>query len=76
MEKGESVDMALKMIRPPIFFKNADSFKSQLRNWTHMKLLIAMNTLLKAETDSKTTGMPIEAVCGRALMRIAQAARR
>jgi hypothetical protein len=31
--------------------------------------------LMAAEMDCKTTGMPIEAVCGRALMRIAQAAR-
>jgi DNA polymerase-3 subunit delta len=34
-----------------------------------------LSILLEAELDCKTTGMPDRALCSRALLRIAQAAR-
>jgi DNA polymerase-3 subunit delta len=72
---GADVDGALKRLRPAVFFKRVGAFKVQLRQWDTGRIAQALDILIEAERDCKTTGMPAEAVCGRALMRIAQAAR-
>ena len=41
----------------------------------HAAGAMAMEIILEAERACKTTGLPAEAVCGRALMRVAWAAR-
>lgn len=71
---GADVDSALKRLRPPVFFKRVGAFKGQLRHWNTERIARALDILIEAERDCKTTGMPAEALCGRALMRIAQAA--
>jgi DNA polymerase-3 subunit delta len=72
---GKTPDMAMKSLKPPVIFMQVDSFKTQLQRWRPARLSNALDLLVVAEMDCKTTGMPIETVCGRALMRIAQAAR-
>ena len=72
---GKNPDMAMKSLLPPVIFMQADSFRTQLQRWRPARLRDALDLLVAAEMDCKTTGMPIESVCGRALMRIAQAAR-
>ena len=72
---GDNPDMAMKSLKPPVMFMQVDSFRTQLQRWRPARLSDAIDLLVVAEMECKTTGMPIEAVCGRALMRIAQAAR-
>jgi DNA polymerase-3 subunit delta len=72
---GASVDQAIRALRPPLFFKRTGSFKNQLTAWSTDRLGAAREILLAAEIDCKTTGFPAAAACGRALMRLAQAAR-
>tara|TARA_Y100000588_G_scaffold372456_1_gene445033 strand:- start:146 stop:1183 length:1038 start_codon:yes stop_codon:yes gene_type:complete len=72
---GLSVDQAIKTLRPPLFFKRAASFKSQLADWSISRMDFARETLIKAEIDCKTTGLPDNALCGRALMRLAYVAK-
>jgi DNA polymerase-3 subunit delta len=72
---GKNPDIAIKSLMPPVIFMQVDSFRTQLKRWRPARLSEALNLLVAAEIDCKTTGMPNEAVCGRALMRIAQAAR-
>ena len=71
---GKNPDMAIKSLKPPVMFMQVDSFRTQLQRWRPAHLSDAIDLLVVAEMECKTTGMPIEAVCGRALMRIAQAA--
>ena len=52
------------------------TFQHQVRNWTPDKLNRALMLATENEVDSKTTGLPAEILCGRTLIRIAQAARR
>jgi DNA polymerase-3 subunit delta len=52
-----------------------DSFKAQISRWTEAKLEDAQSILYEAEALTKTTGVPGEAVCGRALISIAAIAR-
>ncbi|CCQ75606.1 DNA polymerase III subunit delta [Magnetospira sp. QH-2] len=76
MAQGLPPDQAMKRLRPPVMFKIADAFRSQLTRWTPDRLARAFELLVEAETDCKTTGLPAETVCRRTLMRIAQAGRR
>lgn len=75
MAEGQSADQAVKALRPPIIFKLADAFRAQLGTWSEDKLARAFDILTQAETDCKTTGLPADAITGRALLAIAQAAR-
>jgi DNA polymerase-3 subunit delta len=74
--KGESLDQALGKLRPPVFFKRKDNFERQVYNWSADNINRALLIATKNEIDSKTTGLPAEILCNRALMRIAQTLRR
>jgi DNA polymerase-3 subunit delta len=74
--EGGNADSAIKALRPPLFFKAVTPFKSALRQWPAANLGRALDLLLKAEMDCKTTGMPAEAITARVLMQLATAARR
>ncbi len=73
---GRTPDQAMAALKPAVFFKLKESFRATLRQWTGGRLARALEMLTEAELDCKTTGLPATALCGRALMRIAQAARR
>jgi len=75
MADGQSADQATKGLRPPLMFKVADAFRAQLNLWSEDKLSRAFSILTQAETDCKTTGFPANAVTGRALLTLAQAAK-
>ncbi|NQV56678.1 MAG: DNA polymerase III subunit delta, partial [Rhodospirillales bacterium] len=72
---GQSVGQAMKQLRPPILFLFADRFIRQLSLWKLGRMRSALSVLTEAERDCKSTGLPDEAVCHRALMRLSMAAR-
>ncbi len=72
---GGDLGQLIKSHRPPIFFKHQQLIQHQLQYWRAPRLAQALAILTQAELDCKTTGMPADAVCGRALIRIANAAR-
>lgn len=74
-QKGQSIEQAMAKIRPPIIFKQAPAFKKQIATWDLRRIAMALEILTQAEQDCKVTGNPVETLCSRALMRIAQAAR-
>ncbi len=69
---GSAPDQAMKTLRPPVFFKRAASFRSQLQNWSVARLGGALEALTEAEIACKTTGIPAEAACRRTLLAIAR----
>ena len=73
--RGETIDGALRKLRPPIHFTRAPSFKIQASRWNEARLFEALDLLVETETLCKTTGVPAEAVCGRALFNIASMAK-
>ena len=75
IEDGGSAEQAVGALRPPVFFKRLAAFSSQSRRWKRDALSRAFARLMEAELRCKTTGLPAEAICNRALMEIAQAAR-
>ncbi|NKB20338.1 MAG: DNA polymerase III subunit delta [Alphaproteobacteria bacterium] len=70
VDEGKSVDVALKSLRPPVFFKQADLFRGQLRMWPTNRLGLALTALSEAEVQCKTTGMPADTVCDQTLLRL------
>ena len=74
-QRGESIDNAMRKFRPPIHFTRTSSFKAQANRWSEPKLLAALDLLLETEALCKTTGVPAQAACGRALLNIAAMAR-
>ena len=73
--RGESIDTVMKRLRPPIHFSRATAFKNQAQRWNTDKLGEALDMLLDAESLTRTTGVPAEAVTGRVLMNIAAMAK-
>jgi DNA polymerase-3 subunit delta len=74
-QRGESVDGAIRKLRPPLHFARVTSFKNQAHRWSTAKLGEALDSLLETEALCKTTGVPNEAVIGRALFTIAAMAK-
>jgi DNA polymerase-3 subunit delta len=68
---GESLDDALKSLRPPLFWKRKEAFTAQLRLWSLEDLGLALGRLLTAERKSKTTGVPAEPLLGITLYGLA-----
>jgi DNA polymerase-3 subunit delta len=74
-QSGEGVDTAMKRLRPPVHFTRASSFKAQVQRWNETTLSDLLDLLLDTEALCKTTGVPAEAACGRALFTAAAWAR-
>ena len=72
---GANIDEVLRTARPPIFFKQEDSFRRQLGRWTEARLRPQHEHIAKAELNMKTTGFPAETICREAMTAVALAAR-
>lgn len=71
---GEPIESVLRGARPPIFFKQQESFRRQLAQWPEASLRRQLDALTEAETQLKTTGIPAEIACRAALFAVARAA--
>lgn len=68
VEAGKSAFEVVKAIKPAIFFKRKDAFTAQVNNHntdTLMKILTRLNQL---EAQTKTTGTPVETLCGQTIL--------
>jgi DNA polymerase III subunit delta len=76
LAQGRSIDQAMAALKPPVMFKTVDRFKRQLNRWPADRLGKALELLLDAEGDCKTTGMPAAEITSRAIIQLARAAGR
>ncbi|MDA0998593.1 MAG: DNA polymerase III subunit delta [Proteobacteria bacterium] len=74
--KTDSVDAAVKRIKPPLHFKRSGSFAQAARRWPEADVAKALSHLLGVERDCKSGYGIDREICERALMQLAQAARR
>jgi len=72
---GANAEEVLHSARPPIFFKQEESFRHQLALWTEARLRPQLDRLAKGELAMKTTGLPAETICREAMLAVARAAR-
>ena len=75
LSAGGSIDHVLRSARPPIFFKQQDSYRRQLARWNEARLRHALDRLAEAEFRMKQTGLPAETLCREAMFAIARMAR-
>ena len=75
-DAGGSVEAVIGRLRPPVFFKRKAAFARQIRVWTTANLASAIDRLLEAEIQCKSTGMPDQAICRRTLLSLAGVASR
>ncbi len=74
--KGENNDIAMKKLRPEVFWKHKPAFEAQLRGWTVEQLQQALNLLVTAEGKCKQTGSNPDILCSRAILAVSQMAAR
>ncbi len=72
---SDPVSVAVKALRPPVFWKDEDRFRAQAENWRLNRIEDALQKLLQAELDCKRTGTRDQLMCSRALMSIASMAK-
>jgi len=75
-QQGYSNADAISQLRPPVFWKDKPSFERQLSRWTPALLEAAIKLMLDAEVECKSSHIPAEEACGRALLRLASAVKR
>jgi DNA polymerase-3 subunit delta len=75
LASGAALEEVMRAARPPIFFKQEDSFRRQLGLWTEARLRPLLDRVATAELHMKTTGLPAETICREAMLAVAQSAR-
>ena len=65
---NQSLDEAMKMLQPPVFFKAADQFKAQVNRWSQTKCRAWIARLNDAENRTKQTGAPVETLLSQLLL--------
>ncbi len=75
MDKGIPAEKALISVVYSPYSPEKKVLMTQLSKWSTAKLSDALEVVMQAEADCKVTGLPAEAICGRACLRIANAAR-
>ena len=68
MDNGEPLDVAMKGLQPPVFFKVAPAFKSHVSKWRGRKLNMVMDKLSELEAQTKQTGAPVQTLCSQAIL--------
>lgn len=64
----EPLGIAIRSLKPPVFWKDADRFERQAGRWKQARLEAVLQRLHQAEADCKTTGLRDVTMCSRALM--------
>ena len=62
---------AMRKLRPPVHFSRKVDFLAQIRRWNTDRIMHALKYLYEAEGLTRTTGVPEQAACGRALFNVA-----
>jgi DNA polymerase-3 subunit delta len=67
---GQPVDLVVRGLRPPIFFKYTDRFRRQAEQWPEERCERLLKRLTQIELDLKRTGYPDETLCRHLMIHI------
>lgn len=70
MDEGKSRQEALKMLRPPVFFKKTESFLRAVERWDRHGLMRACEAVQGFELSCKQTGSPDHALSRRLIAQL------
>jgi DNA polymerase-3 subunit delta len=76
MTDGVSAEEAMRVLRPPVFFRRVGPFKRALSLWSAAGLDAAASGISDAERQCKRTGMPDVTVCRAAVLTLARRSKR
>lgn len=69
------LDISIKKLQPPVFWKDATRFRQQAQRWRRTEIENVLTQLVTTEAECKKTGAPDTLLCARTMLRIAQIAR-
>ncbi len=75
IDRGKSLDDAVRSLRPPIHFKQKDAFSAQLRMWTGPKLLNGLSAIASTAKSARLAASLEDAHAERLLLGLARLAR-
>lgn len=70
MREGIDLAQSLKMLSPPIFFKQEPAFRAQVESWSMKGLDTVLSKLMDLEAQCKQTGAVPETLCAQAVLGI------
>ena len=70
-KKTKSFDDAIKMLKPPVFWKDKDTFQLHCKKWPIQETIDNFNILVNAELRCKADYALTNILCERALLKIA-----
>src|SRR5690606_2392872 len=73
MANGHSVEAAVGALRPPVFWKEKDTLTAQARRWSQERLHTALNRVLVAERDIKSSGSAGDVIAHQSLLALSAA---
>ena len=76
IDSGLDAEGAIGKLRPPVFFRAKPAMVAAVNGWNSTRLANALDRLLRAEIECKTTGMPDQLMCARAVLALSMAAPR
>ena len=74
IERGEVLEIVMKSLQPPVFWKQEDMFKSQIRSWSLPGLARTLQKISELEANCKKTGVPDTTLTAQALLSISRRA--
>lgn len=72
MQQGQSAEMVISGLRPPVFWKQKDPLIRHANSWNIENIIKALKLLITAELDCKTSDLPSIPASSRRLLRITQ----
>ncbi|MBU0801012.1 MAG: DNA polymerase III subunit delta, partial [Alphaproteobacteria bacterium] len=70
LDAGDPLDIIIKSLQPPIFFKQDAPFRAQVMRWQLPMLEKILQRLATLEADCKKTGTPDIILCRQAILSI------
>tara|TARA_B100000073_G_scaffold343764_1_gene349231 strand:- start:706 stop:1713 length:1008 start_codon:yes stop_codon:yes gene_type:complete len=71
LKKGSSFDEAIKSLRPPIFWKDKENFRSHCKKWNLKNIEHSLDKLFNAEILCKTNSQTAMLICEKTILQIA-----
>lgn len=69
-ENDQPIELAMKRLQPPVFFKQEERFKSQVNKFSGPYLRKLLARLSEIEAETKRTGTPSKALISDALLKL------
>ncbi len=76
VDGGMDPEGAVGKLRPLVFFRAKPAMMATVGGWNSARLTNALDRLLRAEIECKTTGMPDQLMCARAVLALSMVAPR